>query len=421
MSRACGMGIDLEEWRARPRMQPDNIPAVAFCSVQTYTICPLELSAVCQFPGILGLMEATIRSRVLPASTEVKTPAKTGGVTLEKLSTFLTQLPEMVVWISSLLLSLFIGWVDDITGWEMSLFIFYALPIIIVVWRSGITSGLVTAAFCGVVWMFANESSHPYETSLGYAWAMVSRLFYFSVVAFAVNAVRNKQKADAAHILMLEERRQLERDIVSVSEHEQQRIGQDLHDGLCQQLAAIGCAARVLAEDLQSQRLSAADDAVLIEESIQLAVIEARALARGIFPVHVDRSGLAAALTDLGRTTERLTGASISVQAETEINVDSPEAAMHLYRIAQEALANAVRHSEATRINISLRIVSDQLLMRIEDDGKGMNARESTPSGMGLRTMLYRAQALGGVLDVRPGTEKGTVVSCAVRMEKTRP
>jgi signal transduction histidine kinase len=366
-------------------------------------------------------MAATIENSDLfpPADASESESAK--GSSLESMAKWLNGFPPVVVWVATVFLAVMIGWLDYSTGWEMSLFIFYALPIFIVVWHSGLLSGLVMTAICGVVWMLANESSHPYETNLGYGWAMVSRLFYFGVVAFAVNSVRRKQQADAAHILMLEERRQMERDIVSVSEHEQQRIGQDLHDGLCQQLAAIGCAARVLAEDLQAQKLSAAEDAVLIEESLKNAVVEARALARGIFPVHVDRSGLSAALADLGRTTGRLTGAKIDVRAETEINVDSPEAAMHLYRIAQEALANAVRHSEASQITIVVTVEGNQLKLMIEDNGKGINFRTGARNGMGLRTMQYRAQALGGLLDVKDRKGGGTVVTCVVEINKESP
>ena len=95
-----------------------------------------------------------------------------------------------------------------------------------------------------------NYATRPYETTLGYVWATVSRGVFFGVVAYAATAVRNRQEADAAaRIQALEERRQLEEDLVAVSEHEQQRIGWDLHDGLCQQLAAIGLAARSLADD----------------------------------------------------------------------------------------------------------------------------------------------------------------------------
>jgi len=325
------------------------------------------------------------------------------------------------MWVSLLLpvlLTLLMGWLDDITGWEVSLFIFYALPIILAVWWSGAAAGLIISALAGVAWWLANETDHPYETQLGYAWALMNREFYFCVVVFAVMAVRNRQEADEAHIRMLEERRQLEHDIVSVSEHEQQRIGQDLHDGLCQHLAAIGCAARVLTEDLQAKNVTEARDAAMIEDSIQQAVLEARNLARGIFPVHVDRSGLAAALSDLARMTGRLTGVTIEVTEGVESHLADPEASMHLYRIAQEAVANAVRHGKATRIAISLDLADDMLILKIDDNGSGMTRHKAGKAdGMGLRTMRYRAQALGALLDFQDAPERGTRVLCRLPVQ----
>jgi signal transduction histidine kinase len=325
------------------------------------------------------------------------------------------------VWVTigvMMLFTLGIGWLDNITGFEVTWFVFYGIPIFLAVWWAGNKAGLFIAILSGVVWWLANMSTTPYETQLGYAWALVNRLVYLCVVVFAVTAMRNKQEADAARIQMLEERRQLEKDIVSVSEHEQQRIGQDLHDGICQQLAAIGCAARVLAEDLQAQGVQAAHDASLIEGSLQHVVMEARNLARGIFPVHVDRSGLAAALADLGKMMSRLTGIPIVVNDCVDVPLDAPEVSMHLYRIAQEAVANAVKHSGATEISVVMKLEDEMLELRVEDNGKGMPASSRTRGdGMGLRTMHYRAQALQAVLAIEPRNQGGTMVNCRVQLQ----
>ncbi|MEQ1750513.1 MAG: histidine kinase, partial [Prosthecobacter sp.] len=185
-----------------------------------------------------------------------------------RLTLFLRSKPWLLVMLLPASLVLVMGWVDYTTEWELSLFVFYAVPIILAVWLMGDMGGITIALLCSAVWWFANQNFHPYETQIGYAWAMLSRLIFYSVVVFSVASVRKKQEADATRIQMLEERRQLERDIVTVSEHEQQRIGQDLHDGLCQQLAAIGCAARMLADDLSAQGSTAAQDALLIEASV---------------------------------------------------------------------------------------------------------------------------------------------------------
>lgn len=334
---------------------------------------------------------------------------------------FMRRQPGWISCVVPMLFAVLMGWLDFITGWEVSLFIFYALPITLAVWWCGPRGGVAVALVCGASWWVANESSHPYETQLGYAWALVNRLFYFCVVVFAVSAVRTRQDEDAARIRMLEERRQLERDIVSVSEYEQQRIGQDLHDGLCQNLAAIGCAAHALAEDLRARSMGEARDAEMIEESIRQAMMEARDLARGIFPVHVDRGGLSAALGELARMTGRLTGAAIEFHEEADVHLESPGASMHLYRIAQEAVANAVRHGRARNISITLCQDAGALQLRIGDDGAGLYATRAAHGGegMGLRTMRYRAQVLGARLDlmVRPGG--GTSVVCTVPIQSS--
>lgn len=326
----------------------------------------------------------------------------------------------MVVMLPSL--SAAIGWIDYLTGWEWSLFVLYALPIFLAVWWRGRNAGLLLAAWSALIWWLANQAGNPYQTWLGYNLAMFSRFVYFAFAAIGGAAIRNKQEADAAHIRMLEERRQLEQDLVSVSEHEQQRIGQDLHDGLCQQLAAIGCAARALADDLQARSLPEAQDASQIEELIQQAVLEARSLARGIFPVHVDRSGLSAALSELASTTSRLTGVAIEVKEGADVHLSDPEVSMHLYRIAQEAVANAVRHSGATLIVISLEAHNGILELRIEDNGCGLEASRRSPrEGMGLRTMRYRAQALGAEFVIKSRLAGGTVVVCQLQVKPDLP
>lgn len=324
------------------------------------------------------------------------------------------------VWVSilvPLILTLGMGWVDDVTGWEVSLFIFYAAPIILAVWWDGVVAGVLISVLSSAVWWVANLDTHPYATFWGYMWALVNRMFYFSVVVYAVMIVKKKQDADAGHIRVLEERRQLEEDIVSVSEHEQQRIGQDLHDGLCQHLAAIGCAARVLAEDLQTRGIPEARDAAMIEDALHDAVMEARNLARGIFPVHVDQDGLSAALNDLAHVTSRLTGAEIALHEGAEVLIDNPEASMHFYRIAQEAVANAVRHGKARHVDIGLCIKKQGLELSIKDDGSGMAADGKGPvTGMGLRTMRYRAQVLGACLEIKSEPGRGTTVICCAPM-----
>lgn len=308
---------------------------------------------------------------------------------------------------------------DLATTWEVSLFVFYAVPVVLSVWWVGSMTGYGMAFVCGFLWWASNYHANPYETTLGYLWATMSRVIFFCVTVFAVTAVRNRQEADAARIEALEERRQLEMDLVSVSEYEQQRIGQDLHDGLCQHLAALGLAARSLANELSAQGNECVKDAELIEQSIRSAVEEARGLARGIFPVHVDRHGLAVALSEMAKTTERLTGLSIVVEEVGEVQIQSPETAMHLYRIAQEAVANATRHGGASRVLIRIEQTEGKLVLSVLDDGRGFPAEPRKGGGMGLRTMRYRAQSIGARLSLSPPDERGATLRCEMPLPQT--
>lgn len=345
---------------------------------------------------------------------------KFGALLLRGVLRTLQRLPKAAAAALFLALTAFIGWVDRETNPELTLFVFYAIPIALSVAVLGTRAGFVAAGAAAVAWWFANQGTTLYTTAAGYLWAMISRLFYFGTLAVAVAAARKKQEADAAQIRALEERRRLERELVRVSEHEQQRIGQDLHDGLCQRLAAIGCAARMLADDLQVKEVPESRDASMIEGAIQEAVLEARSLARGIFPVHVDREGLPAALSELCRTTARLTGAEIQVRANCEEVAVKPQVAMHLYRIAQEAVANAVRHSGASEVVISLRTAKGHLEMKIEDNGNGLTeeASRSRNHGMGFSTMRYRAEAVAGSLEIGLGPQGGTLVAFRVPLNQ---
>lgn len=328
----------------------------------------------------------------------------------------LTSLPQL--WSAAILLGsiLLIGWADRMSGFEVSLFVIYAAPIALSVTVFGSRAGWAAAMLCAAVWWVANRNANFYQTEGGYALATANRLFYFCVVAVAMSAVRKKHELDAARIEALEERRGLERELVRVAEYEQQRIGQDLHDGLCQRLAAIGCATRMLADDLELRKIPESQDASLIESAIQESITAARNLAKGLAPLHVDRDGLPTALQELARTLSRLTGANIVVEESiSSLDLD-PCALIHLYRIAQEALANAVKHSEASEIRTILQVNSNrEFELRIEDNGTGLcPSGASHRSGMGLRTMRCRADAIGGELRIMPRPGRGTVVSCIV-------
>ena len=212
----------------------------------------------------------------------------------------------------------------------------------------------------------------------------------------------------------LTERKQLEEQILRVSEMEQQRIGQDIHDDLCQQLAAIGCLAKVAQQQLQQAGLAQAANLDEVVRLVGHAATRAREMSRGLMPVVLDAGGLAAALGELARSTERIFRIRCLLQLQPDLEVHDNNVAVQLYRIAQEAVANAVKHSRASRLGIALSAQSEGLQLEISDNGVGLPAQPKAGSGMGLLTMSHRARMMGGVLTVEPQAGGGTCVRCLV-------
>ena len=213
----------------------------------------------------------------------------------------------------------------------------------------------------------------------------------------------------------LTDRRELEEKILHISEEEQNRIGQDIHDDLCQQLAAIGCLARVAHQQLTRAGRAEASSLDEIARLVTQANVRAREMSRGLMPVVLDSGGLMVALADLAKSTERIFRISCPFRCELPVEVTDNKTAVQLFRIAQEATANAIKHSHATRIELILTATSTELLMQIRDNGSGIPDNVTGQrTGMGLLTMSHRARMIGGSLTVEPEPFGGTVVSCRV-------
>lgn len=317
-----------------------------------------------------------------------------------------------------MLFMVLIGWVDYATGWELSFFLFYAVPLLMVVWLGERRLAVILALVSGVIWWLANLADHPYRGQWSYHWASMSRTAYFVLVALGGIAIRARQEADRALIETLKKMRRMEREIVEAGEQEQQRIGRDLHDGLCQQLAAIGFAARSLADDLRARGLPEAEMAGEIEELLCDSVVQARDLARGICPVLSGGTALEGALDELAQTAQRLTGMKVSFRDECGAQMIESDAAVHLYRIAQEALNNALRHSHGTTVQITLCYEGENVRLTVADDGIGLPEKPGAHKGMGMKTMEYRSHALGGTLEIRRNSPNGTLVSCVCNIQK---
>jgi PAS domain S-box-containing protein len=210
------------------------------------------------------------------------------------------------------------------------------------------------------------------------------------------------------------ERRRLEQELLSVTEQERRRIGQDLHDGLGQMLTGLGLLSQNLARQLEKKGIEQAEDAAEITELLREADQYARDLARGLTPVDLDASGLLTALQRLANNAERLFGLECDFKASGEPLVHDSTAATHMYRIAQEAVSNAVRHGGAHALDIALAAGQDHIRLRIQDDGEGFAPGEHDGPGMGMRIMNYRARIIGGTLEVHSQPGHGTTITCTL-------
>jgi signal transduction histidine kinase len=338
------------------------------------------------------------------------------SLTLVRFSEFILAQPRWLIAIVAVSVTLAVGFFDYITTWELSLFVFYAVPIFLVAWHGSRPWAIVVALVCGVIWFFANSIDHPYVTVEGYLWATLNRAAYFVMVAFGGTAMRVQREESTARIAAIDRARELERELLRVGEREQMRIGQDLHDGVCQNLAAIGCATECLRADLEAGRVPEPRQVALIQRMLTDTVVEARSLARGIFPVQMDAEGLPAAIQELVNVTNQLRQTAIGFETRGEIRIQDPQVAMHLYRIAQESLSNAMRHSGASRVFVSLICKGPLTELAVDDDGRGLPSNGEIAVGMGLRTIRYRAQLIGARLEIATKSGGGTLVRCSIEL-----
>jgi signal transduction histidine kinase len=212
-------------------------------------------------------------------------------------------------------------------------------------------------------------------------------------------------------------RKNLERQIAEISDREQRRLGEDLHDGLCQHLVSVAFAARKLAAGLTAESRPAAEEAAQIAELLGESIAQARAVARGLYVVPAEAGGLRSALEEFTIQVQTRNRVRCRFAERVAVPITGEALVTNLFRIAQEAINNAVKHATARQIEVTLVADGEQITLRIEDDGTGFQPAAEPRRGLGLHLMNYRARMLGAALHIEPRLGGGTVVSCAVRRE----
>jgi signal transduction histidine kinase len=210
------------------------------------------------------------------------------------------------------------------------------------------------------------------------------------------------------------DRKRSERELSEIAARQQQKMGQELHDGLGQQLLGLRLMASSLAKQLEARELPEAESALELADGLMNAQQNVRALIKGIRPVEVDARGLMAGLADLVDRTEQLAGVPCSFHCTRPADLENNHTATQLFYIAAEAVGNAVRHAHAEHIEVGLARNDHRLQLWVRDDGCGLSGDVEQIAGMGMRIMRHRAAVISAVLTIEPAAEGGTLVTCVV-------
>ena len=236
---------------------------------------------------------------------------------------------------------------------------------------------------------------------------------YWLTTRFPICDQSNRPMMVGGAAIDITENKRLEKEVQQISEQEKRRIGQDLHDGLGQYLTGIACMVKVVEQKLANKDLQEAGDVKKITTMVNETISQARDLARGLCPVELETNGLQAALQELAARVSRA-NVNCTLKAPTFTRVYDNAAAVHLYRITQEAVNNAIKHGRAKNVTVSLNTQNNQVMIIIHDDGVGLPKSGPRASGMGLRVMNYRAAMIGATVSVEPAPEGGTLVRCVM-------
>ncbi len=238
--------------------------------------------------------------------------------------------------------------------------------------------------------------------------------FIPSVVHRALKQLEKDKRLVAAQVALKESQEQL----LAISEREQRRFGEELHDGLGQQLTAIELRCQAMKADLPSNRTDLKKQISEISEFLREAVTQTRSLARGLSPVNLGSGGLMGALAGLASRMSTAGGIKCVLECPSPILMEDTPVESHLFRIAQEAVNNAVKHSEASRVVVRFTKNDRAVRLEIIDNGKGLPKKALLHQGLGLQIMKHRASVIGAELEFKSKSGTGVTVTCTLEAKK---
>jgi signal transduction histidine kinase len=314
-----------------------------------------------------------------------------------------------------------IGVVDFRLGFEVSLLVFYCVPVCLAVLVLGWKAGTFTAVLSVTSWLAGDLAAGAhYANAWVLCWNAVIAFGTYLIVIwlFATMLALHREMEErvvhrtAALTEEMAQRKRLEREILEIGDRERRRIGHDLHDGLGQHLTATAIAAQVLGEKLGAGTATV-QEAKRIVWLVEQAINQSRSLAKGLLLAEINDSSLLATLHELAATTREQFRVECTFIGPDTVELSDNAIAAHLYRITQEAVRNAARHGKARHVEIALVSQPGVTRLSVTDDGIGLSpeTRAASP-GMGLRIMAHRAAMMGAEFSVESPEAGGTRIVC---------
>jgi signal transduction histidine kinase len=314
-----------------------------------------------------------------------------------------------------------IGTADYFTGFELSLLVFYFVPVCVAVAAVGWRFGTVIAVLSVATWLvgdfaagarFANPFVPGWNALIALGTYLVVIWLLASVIALHREMEERVRERTADLTEQIAERVRLEKVVLEITERERRAIGHDLHDGLSQHLTGTALVAEALAARMAPRSPEDAAEVKKIIGLVEQGIEQTRSLAKGLLLAEIERDGLVSALQELAATIRSQSRADCELTCDAMVSLDESGTATHLYRIAEEATRNALRHGRAGRIAQRLFITGSSLVLEVRDNGAGLPSPSARGQGLGLRIMAHRAAIIGATLSIGALPEGGTLVAC---------
>jgi signal transduction histidine kinase len=323
-----------------------------------------------------------------------------------------------------------VGALDYALGQDITLSIIYLLPIALATRSFSKKAGMLVSVVCVGIWLTGDlADSHPYSHPLIPYWNALVRLgVFFIVVHLLSNLLHLKSQLEETVTQRtselrreIDEHKELEHAVLDLLSEQRRTIAYELHDGLAQFLTGIAFKAKLLHEDSLEKAPALAEPVAAIEQLLNRAVGQTRDIARGLDPVEVEANELIAAFRKLAAETENTFRIACTFKSDAPRLSIEPSAGGHLYRIAQQAIDNAIRHGKAKRISLALESSGNNIRIVVKDDGSGFSNLSKSHPGLGMRIMRFRADLLGGTVHFSSEPGQGACVECTIPASATGP